>query len=438
MRLRLVFVAVLVVVAAGGVAGVCGPLSGSLSTWCVLDSTPVLTDFQSVVQIDYRLSDWTFESKAVFWKDLSPFLFFTADGSFAAWDIDSTVFFVPCAGSTAFRGLLDAAKTSIAGVTVYGFWFVGDNVSESGTIGSALTLGSWGAVGDCAFWTQIQFNAVDTIPVLRLIGYRELLDMFFYFEACAGWVHTPVLFAQTATCSLPWSGASAIFSMPIGCIDVETWLAFTCDEGFTLARFDVYNIDLGIDWLGLGRIRTDFEVDAKLVSTVFSLVTGECVCFTPYLTVNTAAESATGVTLEALVTEYTLNGVTFKAGHRFGDSYWMVWDGALKDQVGIFAFTETGDVISSADAPVAYFCVSSAEYDEYFGIEVDGDACCGGPFDGWVYNWFDTGDGTGIFDWEETVCNLKIGIGSNVTLLFKISLTNSGLNWSKVGLDFVW
>jgi len=31
------------------------------------------------------------------------------------------------------------------------------------------------------------------------------------------------------------------------------------------------------------------------------------------------------------------------------------------------------------------------EWDEHIGFMIDGDSCCGGHFDPWIFTWFDTG-----------------------------------------------
>jgi len=83
-------------------------------------------------------------------------------------------------------------------------------------------------------------------------------------------------------------------------------------------------------------------------------------------------------------------------------------------------------------------CKVPQGYDEFFGVEIDGDSCCGGNFDASMFSWFDTGNSTGIFDWKETRVDLEVGIGSNAILMTSIRLDNDGLHWVKLGYRFVW
>ena len=70
----------------------------------------------------------------------------------------------------------------------------------------------------------------------------------------------------------------------------------------------------------------------------------------------------------------------------------------------------------------------------------NGDSCCGGGFSFSVFNWFDIdddniyGDAPGMFGWEETVFDLSVDIGTNVTLLSGISWLDEGLRWIKMGV----
>jgi len=69
---------------------------------------------------------------------------------------------------------------------------------------------------------------------------------------------------------------------------------------------------------------------------------------------------------------------------------------------------------------------------------IDGDSCCGGLFDAWIFTWFET-ELTGAFmDWAETRIKLDFDIGTNVTLMLKVSLTVQGLNWFTVGAETRW
>jgi hypothetical protein len=55
-----------------------------------------------------------------------------------------------------------------------------------------------------------------------------------------------------------------------------------------------------------------------------------------------------------------------------------------------------------------------------------------------AYSWFDTGDSDSLFDWIETRAKLEVGIGSNLTLSFGLSVTQAGANWIELGTEVLW
>jgi len=129
-------------------------------------------------------------------------------------------------------------------------------------------------------------------------------------------------------------------------------------------------------------------------------------------------------------------GITFKAGHRFTnlawdiyfDPYYSAYQGAFSPWGEVFTY---GTVIPS--------CQWNRDYDEFFAIEVDGDSCCGGLFDAWIYSWFDVDQpGTAFMDWAETVIGVDVMIGSNTTFAFHAGLKSTDLNFLDIGIKFIW
>ena len=82
--------------------------------------------------------------------------------------------------------------------------------------------------------------------------------------------------------------------------------------------------------------------------------------------------------------------------------------------------------------------IYSYSYDEYLALEIAGNACCCGQLDVFIYNWFDT-EQVGVFmDWAETVVGMRLGIGSNTTLIFTLYLSPGGLDYLVFGTGLVW
>ena len=80
----------------------------------------------------------------------------------------------------------------------------------------------------------------------------------------------------------------------------------------------------------------------------------------------------------------------------------------------------------------------SADYEEYIAIEVSGESCCGGSFDAFIYNWFDTEQTGAFMDWAETVFGVRISLGSNSKLFLNVFLDAGGLNELDLGFEFIW
>jgi len=69
---------------------------------------------------------------------------------------------------------------------------------------------------------------------------------------------------------------------------------------------------------------------------------------------------------------------------------------------------------------------------------VSGESCCGGNYGLFIYNWFDTERATAFMDWVVTVIGMRIGIGSNTTLMMNAFLYEDGLAELDLGFEFVW
>jgi hypothetical protein len=400
-----------------GAAAFAGPISGSAEVCARFDKTD-LTVFDTVVDLDYTISSFTFGITAVFDLDAFDNLFFTAAGTLGTFELRSMLDFEP--QTPAFMAWTNAGKISLGGATLFGVFMMqelGD--PGDGTLGVGATVGIYGTAGDVNITGAAYFNMTDVTYYYHFYGYDWAVARDAY-QSCGTWYKPSWLPYSTlaAGCGLAWSGASIYADFPFVCLDVTAYLSFSCTGGFDGFGLWFTGIETGIPWLSLAEIDIDFDVQTKTVTVFWDLVFGDFVCVTPYITLDGAGASITGLTLNALLLEYSYNGVTVKAGEIF-DNTWYSW--ALNGSVYTWGFT--------LDGGLSYSCYYVLAYDEFFGVWIDGDSCCGGAYDIAVINFFDTSATGSLFDWQETVATLEVGIGTNVSVEFSMSLKSDGLQW---------
>ena len=443
--MRKTFVVMGMMMAAFGLVAAAGPLSGSWEFSMEFEDTKVyqtsnatnsvnvlkVTSFDSVLAVDYTKCGWTFGSTAIFDKYDFENVFFEAEGTPSGFMFRSILDFVVQTGPV-FRTWLNTVRFTIGGLTLYGIAMV-DNVQTPPNlaVGRGMLLGGSGTVGDCSFEAQAQFNMNDSSYNFYIYGYDYILDHF-VFSRCGTWYKpSGYLDVQSAACSLCWTGLDIYVEYPFACFDLATMLSFSCTDGFDQVKFEIDDISLGIPWLSLAWIEIMFTPQAKIVNADFSLVVGEFVCFTPYLALEGTGTLINGISLKALLVDYSWNGIVFKAGDLFDEDGWRPY------------LTYPGYDLEYGwtwDGKLSYYpeCKVPDGYDEFFGVQIDGDSCCGGNFDASMFSWFDTGNSTAIFDWKETRVDLEVGIGSNTVLATSVRLDNNGLRWLKLGCKFFW
>jgi hypothetical protein len=423
-----------------GAAVYAGPLTGSWATTLRFNNAAGLDllNFESILQVDYAVGGWVLGANAIFNETEFANLYFEADGQLGAFAFTSMLDFDPqTPQSPSFIAWTNAASLSLAGVDVFALFMV-QNLGVTGAqiIGSGATLGLVGSAGDIKWTVITAFNMDVNAYYWWAYGYDWMVarDAYQICGAFGTWFKpSPLPWAvQTQGCCVCWSGTSIYVDFPFTCLDVTAYVDFTCTDGFSGMGLWFTGIDTGLDWLTIEEIDIDFTIGAKKVTTYFGLSFGDWGCVRPYFTLDGTGTSITGITLNALALSYSFNGVTFKAGEIF-DNTWYSW--ALNGSVYTWGFTKTGG-FSTTSASTG--CIYNINYDEFFGVEIDGDSCCGGSFKVGIYNFFDVGAATGIFDWQETLASVSLGIGSNTTLYFGVSYLNTGLNWFDVGLKFVW
>ena len=329
------------------------------------------------------------------------------------------------------RTWLASGVTAIGGVNLYATFML-DNVgtAQNASMGSGLTLGGWGRAGDLSIWAQTRFNMADSSSNLYKYGYEWLLDHFI-FEVCDTWQKpSAYLDVQASGFTARWTGADVLLEMPFTRFTALAAVGISCDNGFDSVLFELNDIDLGLDWLDLKWLDVFFTVDSKSVAMVFDLSVAETACITPYLALEGGGHEISGFSLKALKLAYSWDGVTFKAGHLFDENGWSEY---LNYEFYEWGWTWGGEL--SYLAP----CKVPSNYDEYFGLVLDGESCCGGGSNTSLFAWFDTGSEVGgIFDWVETRASVRYGVSANLDVSFAMSLTNGGIEWLKTGLGLSW
>jgi hypothetical protein len=445
-----------------GAAAFAGPLSGS---WCVaLGFTDDMAEdvnvlalalFESVLTVDYTVCGWTFGSTAIFSKYAFDNVFFEAEGSVGAFGFYAGVDFYP--QSVSFVNAVGAVDVSIAGVTFYGIGVIHNhNYKTSTTVatGVGFLAGAYGVAGDCSIWVESAWNMSGKISKVYANGWDWVVDSLFDYDWCFGW--SKGLTTTQSTCCACWSSLDIYVEYSFACFDLVTKIQFDCTNGFDYACFEIDDICLGLGWLEIDDLNICFRTDQKSICGDIDLVLSDCICFTPYLAIATHGDhwfQLDGIDLHALTVEWDMGqGVVFKAGEIFQTEKPIdnnTWDKTMDcvDYIKYYCFRPDGSLVTYGDAAavankLAYdadtMCCYNVDYDEFFGLWIDGDACCGGAFSVSVINWFDMGDSDAIFDWQETVASLEIGIGSNTTLGLGVSVTAEGLNTLIVSSCFEW
>lgn len=417
-------------VAGLGLAAFAGPLSGS---WCIYtgfdEFQPVsMMYFESDVVLDYTTCGWTFSATAVMEKHGFTNLYFEGEGSVGAFMFYGILDFIPQTPS--FKFLAGSASLSIAGMTGYVIGVLSN--AHAGTVldidnGLGYNVGAFGDAGVCSVWVEAQFNLATTIGDIYDYGYDYVVGELLSFDPCTGAKGIGYDILQTG-CNPAWTGLDVYIEFPFACMDLITKVNFGCALGFEKICFELNDLCLGIDWLILDDFNICFEVQTKTVCAEIELVLGDCVCIIPTLSLIEGEEpvSLGGISLDAVQVEYDMGqGVTFKAGHLFNPTRPRVGNCRSADYE--YHWSSSGELKSAYYAD----CWISTDWDEYFAVLIDGDACCGGAFSVSVYNWFWTGQddavATNFMDWVQTRANLSIGIGANTTVGFGVRLGQAGL-----------
>lgn len=399
-----------------GVAGLAGTLGGGWNIDLALDPSDDSFSVTSLLTVDYTLGGWTFGMNSVVTDvDGLDDLSFDVVGVMGAFTIVSFLDF----DDTDFEVFNIGASVSIAGVDLMGMFVL-----------QPLTVGYWfgahAVAGDVELWAEVDFGAGSQIYYWYNYGWGYLVDWDIYYDCRYGYTTWPWTLGAANACDPVFSGFAIYAEVPFCCLDLLATIAFDCD-GFDRFCIELNDIDLGAGWFQLDDLNICFTTQTKSISGFdFTLILGDAVCVTPYLDVTMETYTITGIELQALLLTCEINGVTFKAGEFFGDI-----DGYY------IGFKPNGSLVTYNYAPYLACWVAGA--DEYFGVEIDGDSCCGGAFDASFFVFFDAGEATaatGIFDWLKFYGDVSVDIGTNVALSLGIETSPDQIDLVKFGFEY--
>jgi len=384
-----------------------GPITGGQAL--------LVHDFLSTLDLDYTVGGWIFGMSLILDSAGLDNVYFDATGNLGAFSISSFLDFKPDPANPYFVSWQNAAQVSIAGVQFYGLMAVSNFDAQTSDIGTGFALGAIGTAGDLKVGAEIDFNLASSLGTVWDYGFDTLTS--WVSLSCGTWTKG-TLVVQTRGSCVCWTNFDLWAQFPFTCFSVLTKLNFNPTIGFNTFIVEMNDIDIGIPWLLLDDVDITFGIASKVITLDWQLVFSG-VCFTPYFTLDvsgTPANQIDGISLRALLLSYSWNGVTFKAGEIFE----------------YYHFTPTGGLTTT------HACAISETYNEFFGVEIDGDSCCGGAFSAGVYNFFQTGATSGIFDWQLTSVNLEFGIASNLSLRLSLTVNTVQITTLCIGFTFTW
>ncbi|MGC9530194.1 MAG: hypothetical protein ACP5G2_06285 [Candidatus Bipolaricaulaceae bacterium] len=390
-------------------------------------------NIDSVLRLDYTMTSWNISSVAV----LSPTglnnLYFDVDGAWGPLVLRSVLDFnaVP----PAFRTWLVSGATAIAGVNLFALSMLDDvGTPQAPQMGYGLTVGGWQESEALSVWAAARFNMEETIGYVYGYGYDWLLDHFI-FRRCNTWFKpSGYVDVQTGSCALEWTGAEVYIETPLTCFDLLIQLSLTKANGFEQLLIELTDLGLELGCVNVEWIDVLFTTTSKTVNMVFDVDVGEAACITPFFALQDPEDQGNnylgGVALKAILAECSWDGATLKAGHLFDEDGWYPYLNYHGSR--IYGFTWDGELATTE------VCAIEQDYDEFFGLQIEGPGCCGGTYGFSAFAWFDTGDSSGLFDWAETRASLRAPIGSNADFSFSLSVTTAGVNWIGLGSTVRW
>jgi len=356
-----------------------------------------------------------------------------------------------------------------------GLWISSYGLGNYYVTGIGATLGAMGWLGESTLALEAGFNTYSQSrlwiydPTGRWISYATRLRtealgdawLFpeemgtwnpFRLESCADSAVFPFsIYAPQAlqTCSgrVPFDWLNIIASHPFGCLDVSIDVHFTYANGFESVAFSTCIEEVaGLPWLEIHPTLA-FATDSKSLSGYVAMRLGKWGCITPL--VSNLFESSffsfgsppalDGFSLFGLHAEFQLGSVTIRAGTYTSDLH-----PSLFDSRGNLTATSSLLIMGFPTVPPAYRnCANPpAEYDEFIGILLEEDACCGGRSAGSLFVWFnDLGSDTSdwLFDIAEFDIDCSLGLTESLTIRGGLRITEAnGYEDLLVGIDFAF
>ena len=406
-----------------------GAFTGGVDVCARFNKTD-LEVFDTLIDLDYTVGTFVFGLNALF--DLNSFdnLWFEVDATVGAFEFHSMIDFEP--QTATFMAWTNAGKISIGGATLFGLFAMRNVGLLPYTVpeyGVGATLGLYATVGDVSITVANFFNMANFGYYYWAYGYDYLITRDAYYS-CGAWSKPnglPWTVVQS-DCALAWTATSIYVDFPFTCLNVTAYIDFSCENAFEGFGVWFSGIESGIPWLSIEELDIDFTTTSKSMCVFFDVIVGDVGCVTPYWSLETDNGGITvdGLTLNALMMEYSYNGVTVGFGEIF-DNTWYTWatGNCGESSPKTWGFTTTGGL--------SWSCIYEVAYDEVIWITIDGDSCCGGAYDIAVYNFFDTSlADTALFDWVETLASLEVGIGPSVSIGLSMSLKVDGLQWFQI------
>jgi len=448
-----------------GFGAFAGAFTGSWDTdVCVdfdVDGLMTFGSFFSTLYVDYAISGWVFGTNLVFTNDGLSQMWFDAAGNFGAFSFTTAIEFLPAAAQfEAWEGIVEV---SIAGVNFYALFDMSMQYDDQDPpvatldIGVGAAFGAIATAGDIDFGVEVQFGAGDGLYFVKLYGVQGAYGYYDGWQPCAA--YSPYTLAGNgwaASCDPGFTGVDFYVAFPFTCLDIAIFAGFSCANGFDDVVVLLENIDIGAGWFNIDSMAITFQTSGKAICLDFDLTLGDAICVTPYLSIIATdgeyvadqAYTVDGIALNALTLTYNYNGVTFKAGEIFHHGWEREsgWINAMTfcgiGEAYSWYFSPTGSI--QYRSACAFRVPEGEGYiypNEFFGISIDGDSCCGGGFDVDLYNFLYAGGDAGefgIFGWVGSYAAVSVDIGTAFTIGASTTVSYNGMEELCFNFGFSW
>lgn len=424
-----------------------------------------LLDFSMDLDVDYTFGGVTLGATAIIDRAEPEYVLFDAWGLLGAlWFTSYLEFGGPASGlPMGFDLFAMIGGVTLGGVDFWGAWLIDSPhrrgyvlpAATGGVLGMRAVLGGAWVYATADLGASLYYPASPFGCIAADWPFAESYDMWvppaggdeecwvfdsaerfpFALRVCDDWyVGWPVDVYSAQSCSVSVTRLWVEAEVPMPCGDVDVQLEIT-DAGLAYCAIWLGDCSaLDLPWLDLDYVGLMFEPDSARVFPGLRLVVADDVCFQPLFATHLGGFVIDSINLVALTCQMTSGGVTLRAGTNLDPlDYSLLFD-RHGNVYPMYRFDP--DVVCPP-----MFCYAMEGYDEYLGLVLDGEGCCGSQFWLSVFNWFDGGDdypdgnAAGIFDWEETVLEARIGISSNATMTGGMTVENEGVDWIRLGVE---